>query len=334
MAVAEYLERTTSRSDRVAPGETLSIRFSPKNPGPVHVFGQPDMKSRGRAVKRRVVLLAPGSSRPVAQRTGAGDDGTTMLSHKLTRKDTGGTNVWQCQIKNLEDKPADLKLSVAYPGTIPIESYRVPSAMIENLLASLLHDVELRLTRGREKSYLKMTGGPSIRFTVPDFKKKVLLMTVEQYPNDIRSDNIEVKFVNATNEFPHGAVRLTTTFRSTGREILGTFHAKLKDMQLVAEIGLAMDKGRISYDRTRIQLNFKLDIVGIPDWLLDPIIGYSDKIKTVVESEMQKRLHSPEIKRAFSDHLTDGVRRLLPPSGKLRSLRIANNNVVVKYYQP
>ena len=331
--MAEYLERTTSKSDRVEPGETLSIRFSPKNPGPVHVFGQPDMKSRARTVKRRLTLVGPASSRPVAQRTGSGEDGTTMLNYKLTREDTGGTKVWRCQIKNLENKSADLKLTVAYPGTIPIESYRVPSAMIENLLASILKDVDLRLTRGREKSYLKMKGGPSLTFTVPDFKKKILMMTVEEYPDDIRSDRIEVTFLDATNESPHGAIRLTTTFKSSGREILGTFHAKLKDMKLVAEIGLAMDKGRITYDRTHIQLGFKLDIIGIPDWLLDPIIGYSDKIKTVVESELQKRLHSADVKKGFSEHLTEGVRRLLPPEGKLRSLRIVNKSVVVKYYQ-
>ncbi|MGD8922220.1 MAG: hypothetical protein PVH24_03155, partial [Candidatus Zixiibacteriota bacterium] len=225
---------------------------------------------------------------------------------------------------------------VSYPSDTPLEVYRVSSPLVENVLNHLLGGTSILVTRGQNQSRItfpELAGKREIKFTVPDFSAQVLLFTINEYPNNIESDHIDIKLINANTTFPTGGLRLTVTFKESGREILGTFHGELKNMRMVVELGFCVDRGQISYRRVGANLEFNLKLVGLPDALLDSLLGYSEKIRRTVENTFLSHLERKDVKAAFSSALTERLMSMLPEGSKLHDVRVVRNEVVVEHYR-
>ncbi len=210
------------------------------------------------------------------------------------------------------------------------------AGLVERIINPIIGQTQLVITKGENASFCRFPatlGINELRFTVPVFTKRVVMFSVEQYANEIRSSGITLSFVNANSTFHHGSLRLESRFEENGNEISGTFQAHLKNMLLGVTIGLVMDNQQISYDRVEVKLDFELDVVGVPDILLDPIFGYTDKMRQQIEQDLAGRLSQDEIKSRISKAVTAKICTLLPVGSNLYSVKISRDAVFVKYWQ-
>ena len=334
--MTDFVPKIKKKIARLEAGQDIRLEFTPCNHGRIVAFAEATVDDNGEPIKRKLEIIKPGASKPVAQRTDSGRSIATIVTLDITKSDLRQSESWTCRVVNQSEHTADFALRVSYPSDTPLEVYRVSSPLVEIVLNHLLGGTHILVTRGQNQSRItfpELAGKREIKFTVPDFSAQLLLFTIKEYPNNIESDHIDIKLINANTTYPTGGLRLTVTFKESGREILGTFHGELKNMRMVVELGFCVDRGQISYRRVGANLEFKLKLIGLPDALLDSLLGYSEKIRRTVENTFLSHLERKDVKAAFSSALTERLMSMLPEGSKLHDVRVVRNEVVVEHYR-
>jgi hypothetical protein len=331
----EFVPDRRVESRPLESGESIEIEFTPRNRGWIVIVAEAAWRDT-EPIRRRVELLRAGEAKPLSEKTDRGLGVATLVTYHLTGEISDG-DVFACRVTNLDDDPAEFTLRLLYPGDRAIDSQEISSSLIEGFVNKLLGETEIRITRGEDQSYIRLPGAlglDDVRFTIPDFRKKVAFLTIQEYPRMIESRDLTMSLINASRQHPNGGLGVTITFAGEegANEINGTFHGRLSDMRLVIQLGLTMDGSAIAYNRVHVTFDFELDLKGIPDWLFDPLFHYSDALKQAVEDNLLKLLRSPETKETFSKGLTEQVRAVIPEGDILHSLRVIDGTVVLKHY--
>lgn len=330
----EYLSERETVSGNVRPGESLELPFTPCNRGWVVVVAEAPWRDV-EPVKRRVEIGPAGAVEPATVRTDDGLGVATMLTHHLDQEAVSENPTWVARVTNLDESPNEFTLRVLYPGRREIREQAISSSLLEGVLNKLIGGTRIQITRGENRSFVKLPdamGIPNVRFTVPDFEKKVMFFNLREYPGMITSDELTMSLINASNKYPNGGLGATITFAGEGREILGTFHGKLTEVRLVLQLGLTMDEGTVTYNRVKVDFEFDLDVVGIPDWLFDPVFHYTDQLRRAVEENLSRLLEKDDTRAAFSRGITEHLRSALPEGSTLHSVRVTDNELVLKHY--
>jgi len=347
--MAEYLPIRKTKSAYLRRNEKLEIQFKPKKPGPITLmaFARWERYFPPDPTRRRVALYKPGSSAAVASKTDSGLAHSTFLHYNASASEIHAVGNWTGRVTNLEDSRENFRLSVSYPSDIPLKTIVVPASLVSSFVNATIGQTKIHVTDGNNQSYIKFPasfGVPMRRFTAPRYSYTINLpwpipdIKINERVNDINSRSVDFALRNASAQFSNGSMRLTVQFEHQGKEILGTFHAHLRNMKLIVNLGLETRNKKISYIRNNVDVDFQcsVDLVGVPDWLeskvLDPIIGYSRKIRNSVENAVSAIFSQESTRRAFSDAITAKVQTLLGANAKIYSVKVQGGKLTVKYY--
>jgi hypothetical protein len=343
--MTEYLPEQKSESRSLRGNEYLDVKFKVKNPGPITVLAYADWwrewdtESRSwltNPTKRKVELFKPGVNTPIATRTEEGWGQTTSLGYNVPASEVGPAEDWTARVTNLERRTELFRLIVSYPGDIPIKTYTIDASSVEAFFSSIIGQIKIRVTRGMDASYIDFPetfGVEDVHFTVKDFVfDPWWFPTIKEYPNDINSSGITFSLENATSGYSNGLMRLVVQFEEHGREILGTWHGHMSNIRLTIDLGLSVQNGKISYYNVGVSLSFNLDMLGIPDWLADPIFGYKGDIQRTVKEKIRTVFQKEAMRQAFSDAITKKVSPFLGSNPQILSVKIRDDQLTIRYY--
>jgi hypothetical protein len=345
--VPEYLPKTKAISAYLNPGGQLKLSFPVKKPGLIVVkaFAKWDRFPLD-PTKRKVEIFKPGSASPVAQKTDPGWNKVTFLTYAVSASAAGLAGDWVARVTNLENSREQFRLEVSYPSDIPVKTYSVPASVVSAFVNSTVGKIQIRVTDGTNASYVKFPpslGVPQKTFTAPRFSKKINLpfvpdIKITERVNDIHSQSVSFSLQNATAAYANGSMRLGVKFEEAGKEIVGTFNGDMKKMDLTVNLGLETYNRMISYNTTNVGVSFpcEVDIAGIPDaierWVLDPILGYTDKVRSGVVNAVKSVFAGASMRSAFSTAIMDKVGPFLGSNPKVVSVKVEAGVLKVKYY--
>jgi len=340
--MATFLPVTESASRTLAPKETLEIQFPVANAGPIQLLASAGFDGIFPLdpTARRVDLFEPGVAQPVAFRTDPGLAIATPLSHQVPQADAGLPGEWTARVTNLENTPQEFTLRVTYPGTTPLQTITVPAALVDAFVNSVVSQIRVHLTRGANQSFVDFPPNLNVQdvhFTIPDFVRTIDLLlfqiNIVEFVDDVNTNGLTFSLENAAVGFANGFMRLVATFEEAGREIRGTFAAQLSDMKLTVDLGLTALAGRVSYGNVRTRFDTDVDLVGLPDFILDPIFQYSDQIRNLVENETRKAFDSAAIRQAITAAIASTIAPLLPANARIASVRVVNGALTLEFFE-
>jgi len=153
-----YLCKSVRRSERVEPGETMTVWCDPGGRGAITVVGSvftrpstpkngPKQPAQERPAQHRLELLRPGSTNAVALSTRTAL--TSQLVHTASAADLTGAGRWTARLTNLEDYALDFVLEVTYPTDTILVTASIKLADIHALAALVLRTLSLHLESGK-----------------------------------------------------------------------------------------------------------------------------------------------------------------------------------------
>lgn len=332
----EFVPERETKTEVIEPDQSVEIEFWPKNRGWLVAVAEAPWKDV-EPVKRKLELIPPDNKQDSIEKIDKGLGVATLITHHVREKDFGNrSKPWKCRVTNLCEASAAFTVRLLYPGEREIMELTITKSLLEDFVNKLLGETSIRITQGEEASHVqlpKALGIDDITFTVPDFRKKIMFVSIHQYPSNIDSERLVLSLINADKRYPNGGLGMTIMFAGDHDQIMGTFHGRLTDMRLVIQLGLAMDDGAVTYNRVEVSFDFDLDVKGIPDWLFDPVFHYTDSLKQAVEENLKALLDKPETREAFSNGLTEQIQGVIPEGSQLHSLTVSDNDVVLKHFE-
>lgn len=345
--MSEFLPQQQSKSRNLRHNQYLEIKFTVQNPGRISVLAfadwwrEWDPESRAyltNPTKRKVELFKPGANVPIITRTDEGRGQTTRISYEVPAREAGADKEWTARVTNLEGWTELFLLRVVYPGTIPIETFTVPSSLVEAFVDATIGQTKIRVTRGENASYVDFPEDLDIEdryFTIEDFVWEIPgpFPAIREYPNDINSSDIAFSLENAAPGYSNGFMRLAVEFEEEGKEILGTWHGHLSNMKLLIELGLGVQDSKITYHNVDVSFLFDIDMLGVPDWIADALFGYKKKIQRTVQNTVRQIFQNEQTRRNLSNALMQEITPALGSNAKIVSVKIQNNMLKVRYYK-
>ena len=297
--------------------------------------------------RRKVEIFKPGSGTAVAKKSDSGMTMLTVLKYRPTAAEVALSGSWKAKVTNLENSREKFRLLVSYPTDIQIKQFSVPISLINTLLGATISRINIHVTDGANKSYIKFPPEMGVQtkyFTVPSFYKKINMpwpipdIEIRERVNDINSQSVTFSLKNASSQYANGHMEFKVKFEESGKEVLGTFHAHLSNMNLTIKLGFATRIRKISYNTNNIRTNFpcNMNIVGVPDFIedyvLDPIIGYTEEIRNTVESAVKNIFASASMRNAFENAIMAKVSPFLGANPKIVSVKLSGGQLRLKYY--
>jgi hypothetical protein len=329
----QFLPEHKTLDTQIPAQQQAQITFQVPNPGPI------DMTSRARIAgvlagpaPQRIELFKPNSANPVLSKTSTNGAQSLKATFDVTAADAGLDGNWAVKVTNLAPLTEKARLEVAFPGTLAVQVSNFPVSAIETLVDTVLKQVQVHITRGANQSFISFPDGlniPDKKFTIDD----VRIGPIVEHPNDINSNAITLDLVDASGGAPKGALRLTVKFEGNDREIKGTLGVEMNNMQLAVTLGLAMLSTAIVYDSVDVDFSANINVIGIPDNLVDGIVHYKDTIKRRVEAAVKEVLTDFLTCQKLSRSLTSVVNTLTGPNSFLADVRVAGGQLEVTFFR-
>jgi hypothetical protein len=343
--MAEFVPINRRAAQELAPGQHLDLTFSPLNPGNITVVASAKWARTFPLdpTARTVSLHAPRTSSPVKTVADEGLSIATLLVHEMTAAQFGQGGNWKARVTNREDSTESFSLSVSFPGTVEIQTLPLPGSLVDGFLNSSFGRMRIRLHDGTNASFIDFPAEFNVArstFTIVGFKRTINLpfpipdMTITERVNDINSESITSSLRNAAAGILNGAIRLVIMFEESGREIVGTFAANMSGMKLTVDLPLIARSGKISYDTSQVVTDFQanVDLVNAPDFVLDPIFGYSKQIRGTVEQRVKSMFGQPATRDAFEKGIGSVIASKIPgETPQIHSVKVSGGNLVIRY---
>ncbi|MGD8922798.1 MAG: hypothetical protein PVH24_06075, partial [Candidatus Zixiibacteriota bacterium] len=92
--MTDYVPKIKKKSARLEGGQDIRLEFAPYNHGRIVAFAEATVDDNGEPIKRRVEVIKPGTSKPVAQRTDSGRSIATIVALDITKSDLRRSEPW------------------------------------------------------------------------------------------------------------------------------------------------------------------------------------------------------------------------------------------------
>lgn len=118
-----------------------------------------------------------------------------------------------------------------------------------------------------------------------------------------------------------------------GLELVGSFDMQISDMRLDVELELAVVDNRLTYDEVRTAFDCKTDLAGLPDWLLNPIFHYREKIREAVAKGVLAAFEDENARTAIGNGLHSALQVMLGLGMQIAYARIADGKLILGVFR-
>lgn len=350
--MVEYLPETETKTATLDYGEHLDIAFRPMNPGPIRIRStaraeKDPLTGRPNPTSRTIELFEPGESEPFASETNH-TAVTSFLETNVSQSDIESTSGdWIARVRNVEqesDTPVrQFELRVAYPGTVQLQTKEVSAQTLRTFLGAALNRLDIHVTSGRKKSYVRFTDPESTtgyaehQFTVGDYRNRWL--GVHEKVSDLNDRNVRLlSLQDSSSRYPNGAVAVRIEFEEEGTEITGTFHGDMIDPALEVTMGLEARDGTVSYNPASVSVvsSFRVNWHGIAhalERIIKQLHNFNGDIERRVEGATAHAFGTDEFRQLISTALTRTLQTegVIPQNATVHVAKIENGTFVLKY---
>jgi hypothetical protein len=190
-----------------------------------------------------------------------------------------------------------------------------PSMVIDtrNCVVRYLDDGSLKEHKVAEPSQLTWKKGP--------FRAEL---------SDIKTKSAAVSLQASTARYPHGFVKAVVTFEEDGTELIVSAFpdAEIRGLVLTVSLGLVAENDSVSYEDVEATIPIKLEFNVVPDWLLDGLIGYSSKVRRLIESKL---VDLSETVRPMVQKEIDAALAKFIPNAAVKGVNVTADTLVVAY---
>ena len=367
----EYLTNTTSRTANLAPEETVEISFDPGAEGTIKMtsssritmmFDLERLRERpgelpprppvSRPTRRRMALIRPNGTIAVEKLL---TSQMSSLAYSISAADAAGDNAWKLRVTNLDEGAAKFTATVEYPTAIAVKTLSVPLAQLNPILAGALAfgQIKLHLESGEndndKRSYLDIQN-PILREQLVRAGLALpyrLLVPKAEYDawwwpkitarlKDVNTQSVSVTMENANGTFGNGFLRLNVRFEEQGTEIVvdNAPDVDLLNMNLIVDLGLAMNGEVLSYGVVDATFPVSTDVHGIPDNILSVFVNIAKMIRNAVESRIEGFLNNATLRQKTAEQLKSALSQIsstLGTSLMIRSVRVAGGSLTITY---
>lgn len=148
--------------------------------------------------------------------------------------------------------------------------------------------------------------------------------------SDIKTKSIAVSLQPANARYPHGFVKAVVAFEEDGTELVVSAFpdAEVRGLVLTVMLGLVVENDSVSYEDVEATIPIKLDFNVIPDWLLDGLVGYSSKVRKLIESKLVEL--SESVRPMVQKEIDAAVAKFIP-SAAIKGVDVTSDALVVAY---
>lgn len=305
-------------------------------PGPASVVNTA-MSGKGASIDRVIHVRAPGQATPWLVR--ATSSPVEIISFDVPRQLAGD---WTVEITNLRPaakarsktalvEPSEIEVGVAFESGEPRE-LRFPIEIANRLARDVIAAFDPQLVLDTKRAH--------VAYTVDETRKEQKLATPEQLTfkkgpwkvelSDIRSIKVEASIEEANARYPGGYIRARITFEEEGTEVKISLapDAEISGLVLTATVGLAVRDGHLTYEDADVTFPIKINFNFVPDVLVDALIGYSKRIRTMIEAKL---LEYSETGRETVQKQIDKVVAKYLPDARVIGVTVTGGALVVTY---
>ena len=345
----EYFPEKKSHQKIVPPQESIEIDIELNQLGPITLSShiQNDDELYASPVHIKLELLDTDANKIIATKEES-EKITAQLVHQPVADSMKLPSQWKARLTNLGKNSEHIYFEVLFPGNFPIESIMIPAQSIAHEFQTSLCETKIRITSGENASFLVFTEDLEVNdmfFTVPDFEYTIEKiwpipdLHIFEYTNSINSADIAFSLNPSSLQFKNGFFRFSVRFEEIGSEILGTYHCQLNDMLLTIDLGLKLLNQNISYDKDNIRINFSYDlnILGLDpklkDYILTPILEYTDTIKKIIENRLRAIFTSNEMVLAFARIMDRLIEDHIDTKPFILSVNSEGDHLLIHYFR-
>ncbi len=345
----EYFPEKKSHQKIVPAHEGIEIEFDLKQSGTItlnsHILNDTEFYSSPVHVK---IELFDAARNKIVATVNESDKHTAQLVYQSVANEMSPRSQWKAKLTNLGTNPEHIYFEVSFPGSFSIESIMIPEQSIAHEFQNNFCETKIRITSGENASFLVFTEDLEVNdifFTVPDFEYTIEKiwpipdLNIFEYTNSINSADIKFSLMPSSPQFQNGFFRFSVRFEEIGSEILGTYHCQLNDMLLTIDLGVMLLNQNISYDKNNIRVNFSYDlnILGLDpklrDYVLTPILEYTDTIKKSIENRLKSVFTSNDMMLPFAKIMDRLIENRMKTKPFILSANSEEHHILIHYFR-